>query len=44
VTTVRLFGVEFPNPVLLAAGTAGFGREVDGVVDLDALGASSPRR
>ena len=37
-TAVRLFGVDFPNPVLLAAGTAGFGREVDGVIELDALG------
>jgi dihydroorotate dehydrogenase (NAD+) catalytic subunit len=36
--TVRLLGVTFQNPVLLAAGTAGFGREVDGVIDLDALG------
>jgi len=38
VTAVRLFGVVFQNPVLLAAGTAGFGREVDGVIDLGALG------
>lgn len=37
-TAVRLFGVTFQNPVLLAAGTAGFGREVAGVVNLDALG------
>ena len=32
------FGVRFQNPVLLASGTAGFGREVAGVIDLDALG------
>jgi len=38
VTAVRLFGVAFQNPILLAAGTAGFGREVDGVIDLEALG------
>jgi dihydroorotate dehydrogenase (NAD+) catalytic subunit len=38
VTAVRLFGVTFQNPILLAAGTAGFGREVAGVIDLDALG------
>jgi len=38
VTAVRLFGVVFQNPILLAAGTAGFGREVDGVIDLGALG------
>ncbi len=37
-SAARLFGVTFQNPVLLAAGTAGFGREVDGVIDLDALG------
>ena len=33
-----VFGVRFRNPVLLAAGTAGFGRELDNVVDLDRLG------
>jgi len=38
VTAVRLFGTEFQNPVLLASGTAGFGRELDRVVDLEALG------
>jgi dihydroorotate dehydrogenase (NAD+) catalytic subunit len=31
-------GIAFQNPVLLASGTAGFGRELDGVVDLDCLG------
>lgn len=30
--------VEFQNPLLLASGTAGFGRELAGVVDLDRLG------
>lgn len=33
-----VFGSTFRNPVLLAAGTAGFGRELDGIVDLDRLG------
>jgi dihydroorotate dehydrogenase (NAD+) catalytic subunit len=33
-----LLGCRFQNPVFLAAGTAGFGRELDGVVDLDRLG------
>jgi dihydroorotate dehydrogenase (NAD+) catalytic subunit len=33
-----LWGATFQNRVLLAAGTAGFGREVDGVIDLEALG------
>jgi dihydroorotate dehydrogenase (NAD+) catalytic subunit len=32
------FGHTFQNPVLLAAGTAGFGREVAGVIDLARLG------
>ena len=31
-------GVEFRNPLLLAAGTAGFGREIAGVVRLERLG------
>ena len=35
---IALLGTTFQNPVLLAAGTAGFGREVAGVIDLDALG------
>jgi dihydroorotate dehydrogenase (NAD+) catalytic subunit len=34
----RLFGTEFQNPVLLAAGTCGFGAEVASVIDLEALG------
>jgi len=34
----ELFGRRFQNPVLLAAGTAGFGRELAGVADLDRLG------
>lgn len=33
-----VFGRRFQNPVLLAAGTAGFGREVSGVIDLERLG------
>lgn len=33
-----VFGQRFQNPLLLAAGTAGFGRELDGVLDLDRLG------
>jgi dihydroorotate dehydrogenase (NAD+) catalytic subunit len=38
VSAVAVFGVAFRNPVLLAAGTAGFGREVAGVVNLARLG------
>jgi dihydroorotate dehydrogenase (NAD+) catalytic subunit len=33
-----VFGVRFQNPVVLAAGTAGIGREVARVIALDALG------
>ncbi|HEX2451937.1 MAG TPA: dihydroorotate dehydrogenase [Gemmatimonadales bacterium] len=33
-----IVGQRFQNPVLLAAGTAGFGRELDGVMQLDRLG------
>jgi dihydroorotate dehydrogenase (NAD+) catalytic subunit len=35
---IHLFGTSFQNPVLLAAGTCGFGRELVEVVDLEALG------
>ena len=37
-SAVQLFGTSFQNPILLAAGTAGFGRELDHVIDLDLLG------
>lgn len=33
-----LFGARFQNPVLLAAGTCGFGSELAGVMELDRLG------
>ncbi len=33
-----ILGRRFQNPLLLAAGTAGFGRELDGVMELDRLG------
>jgi dihydroorotate dehydrogenase (NAD+) catalytic subunit len=35
---IHVFGSTFQNPILLAAGTAGFGRELAGTIDLDALG------
>jgi dihydroorotate dehydrogenase (NAD+) catalytic subunit len=46
--TVEAAGLRFQNPVLLAAGTAAFGRELRDVVELDNLGglvtkAVSPR-
>lgn len=31
-------GIRFQNPVLLASGTAAYGREIAGVIDLEALG------
>ena len=34
----ELFGQRFQNPLLLAAGTAGFGKELDGILDLERLG------
>lgn len=37
-SAVQLFGTTFQNPILLAAGTAGFGHELDRVIDLDMLG------
>jgi dihydroorotate dehydrogenase (NAD+) catalytic subunit len=35
---VTVAGTEFQNPIVLASGTAGYGRELDGVVALDRLG------
>jgi dihydroorotate dehydrogenase (NAD+) catalytic subunit len=35
---IEAFGTTFQNPILLASGTAGFGREVADVIDLDSLG------
>ena len=35
---VTVAGIEFQNPLLLAAGTAGYGRELSSVIDIDALG------
>jgi dihydroorotate dehydrogenase (NAD+) catalytic subunit len=34
----EVFGVRFPNPILLASGTAGYGLELDGVLRLERLG------
>lgn len=34
----ELFGVAFQNPVLLAAGTCGFGKELEDVLNLEGLG------
>ena len=38
VLTISVAGLTFQNPILLAGGTAGFGRELAGVIRLEALG------
>ncbi|MDQ6690584.1 MAG: dihydroorotate dehydrogenase, partial [Gemmatimonadota bacterium] len=35
---VTVAGIDFQNPLLLAAGTAAYGREIARVIDLDSLG------
>ncbi|MBV9879363.1 MAG: dihydroorotate dehydrogenase [Gemmatirosa sp.] len=35
---VAAAGLAFQNPIVLAAGTAGYGQELSGVLDVDALG------
>lgn len=36
--SVGVAGIDFQNPLLLAAGTAAFGRELEGVINLESLG------
>jgi len=38
VAAIPFLGTTFQNPVLLSSGVAGFGHEVAGVIDLEALG------
>ncbi len=38
VLAVRFAGVDFQNPIVLASGTAAYGRELDDIVDLERLG------
>ncbi|MEO6210374.1 MAG: dihydroorotate dehydrogenase [Gemmatimonadaceae bacterium] len=38
ILAVDVAGIRFQNPVLLASGTAAYGREISGVIDLEALG------
>jgi len=38
VLRVNAASIEFQNPLLLAAGTAAYGRELHGVIDVDSLG------
>jgi len=35
---VNVASLQFRNPIILAAGTAGYGVELEGVIDLDAVG------
>lgn len=35
---VELAGLSLQNPLFLASGTAGYGRELDGIIDIDSLG------
>jgi dihydroorotate dehydrogenase (NAD+) catalytic subunit len=37
-SAIEVAGIVFQNPVVLAAGTAGYGRELDDVVNLDRIG------
>jgi dihydroorotate dehydrogenase (NAD+) catalytic subunit len=39
--TVEIAGVVFPNPVILASGTAGYGEEFEGLIDLGRVGGIS---
>jgi dihydroorotate dehydrogenase (NAD+) catalytic subunit len=34
----EVFGVVFQNPILLAAGTCGYGQELDSLIDIDRVG------
>jgi len=38
-TATKIGKLELKNPVILASGTCGFGKEIEGLVDLNALGA-----
>ncbi|MBA3918894.1 MAG: dihydroorotate dehydrogenase [Gemmatimonas sp.] len=40
---ISVAGLAFRNPLVLASGTAGFGVEIDDVVDLDAVGGLSTK-
>jgi len=41
--TVRLGRLQLPNPILVASGTFGYGREMAGLVDLSNLGGVVPK-
>jgi dihydroorotate dehydrogenase (NAD+) catalytic subunit len=39
--SVEIAGVVFPNPVILASGTVGYGEELEGILDLGLVGGLS---
>ena len=39
--SVNIGGVKFSNPLILASGTCGFGRELEEYIDFRCIGASS---
>ena len=42
-TAMQVAGLHFRNPIVLASGTAGYGREVDEVIDLSRIGGLSTK-
>jgi len=42
-SATHVAGLSFRNPIVLASGTAGYGREIDDVVDLGAVGGLSTK-
>ena len=36
--SVEIAGIDFPNPVILASGTVGYGEEFEGLIDLSLVG------
>ena len=40
---VKFAGIDFKNPVVLASGTCGFGKELDVLYGLDKLGGISTK-
>jgi dihydroorotate dehydrogenase (NAD+) catalytic subunit len=41
--TTQVCGLTFRNPIVLASGTAGYGREIDDVIDLSRIGGLSTK-
>lgn len=43
-TEVNLAGIKMKNPITVASGTFGYGREFSGFIDLNKLGRNSNKR